>query len=262
MNIAAGWINVYTPPRGLILNSDIYVVPYLSVISAVQDSFIQPPLMLHIPSTPTPFYIGTVELPPPPNYTPIVPPSVNSTSDGVLFCQSGLSSNPNVSVDDNSTLGNAYGTILVVNGRPINGYFYDANGNHISWLLRQLFGTTLHKFGHFLITIFKYIEPSSTVHIGYVISTTGLYISLSHFNTYAFCHTILSESEHLNLLSLVIDTWANIVCAGKHEFAEELVMGDFITEKCFTTDPVSIENLPIAIFFYSYDAENGETMVL
>ena len=50
----------------------------------------------------------------------------------MTFRQSVLRINPNASADDTSTLGNAYGTILMVNGRPINGYVYDANGNRIS----------------------------------------------------------------------------------------------------------------------------------
>ena len=77
MKIAAGWINVYTPPHGLILNSEGCVVPFLSVISAVQVLFFQPPSMVHIPSTTTPHNFGMVQLPLPPNATDIVPPAVN-----------------------------------------------------------------------------------------------------------------------------------------------------------------------------------------
>ena len=43
MNIAAGWINGYSPLHGLILKSDGYAVPSPSVISAAQASFFQPP---------------------------------------------------------------------------------------------------------------------------------------------------------------------------------------------------------------------------
>ena len=88
--------------------------------------------MVHIPSTPIPRHVVMLEIPPPPNATPIVPPAVISTNDGMAFRQWISRRNHNFSADDNSTLVNASGTILVINVFPIKGYVYDANGNRIS----------------------------------------------------------------------------------------------------------------------------------
>ena len=73
MKIAPGCINEYTSPHGLILKSDGYAVPSLSDVSSVEASFFQPPLMVHIPSTPKYLHVGMVQLPPLPNDKPIVP---------------------------------------------------------------------------------------------------------------------------------------------------------------------------------------------
>ena len=77
MKIAAGCINGYNPTHGLILNSDGYEVRSPSVISAVKFSFSQRILMVNIHSTPTPRHVGMVQIPPPPNATPIVSAEVN-----------------------------------------------------------------------------------------------------------------------------------------------------------------------------------------
>ena len=121
MKIAAGCINGYTPTHGLVLNSGEYAVPSPSVIYSVQASFSQPPSMMHIPSTPKPLHVGMVELPPPPNATPLGIPAFNLNNAGMVFMQLVSRRNPNVSVDYNSTLGNASGAISVINGHPING---------------------------------------------------------------------------------------------------------------------------------------------
>ena len=176
--------------------------------------------MLHINLTPTPCHVGMVEIPPTPNATPTVTPAVNPTNYGMAFWQSISRSNTNFSSEDNSTLGNASGMILMVNGCTINRYLQDANGNRISSILRQLFGTTFNTFGHFLLTIIKCIEPYSTVRILDIITTTILSISPSNFNPDVFNHTILSEAKHLNGSRLAIDTWDNTACAGKNEFLE------------------------------------------
>ena len=144
MKIAVGWINGRTSPRGLMLNSDGYAVPSPSVVSAVLASFFQPPSTVHIPTPVSPLHVGMVQLPPPPNDTPLVPPAVNSTNAGMVFCQSGSNRNINVSTDDTINPGNYYGTISMVNGRPINGYIYYSNEDFISQLLRQLFVPILH----------------------------------------------------------------------------------------------------------------------
>ena len=101
------------------------------MISAVQASSFQPPSMVHIPSSPPPRHVGMVQLLTPPNPTPIVPPVVDSTIFEMTLRQSGLMMNTNASVDDTRTLGNDFGTILVVNGSSINLYIYDANGHRI-----------------------------------------------------------------------------------------------------------------------------------
>ena len=132
MKIAAGWINGYNPLHALILNSDGYAVPSPSVISAVQASFFQPPSVVHISLTPTPCHVSMVQLPPPTNTTPIVPPEVNSTNAGMEFRKLVSRRNTTASADYASTLSNAYVIIYVVNGCHINGYVYDANGNCIS----------------------------------------------------------------------------------------------------------------------------------
>ena len=77
--------------------------------------------MVHISTPPPPRHVGMVKLPPPPNASPIVPPVVDSTNDGVVFWHSVSRRNPNVSAYYNITLCNAYVAILMVNGRPING---------------------------------------------------------------------------------------------------------------------------------------------
>ena len=77
MNITEKCINEYNPPHGHILNSDGYAVPSPSVISADQASFLQPTSMVHINSTTKSCHVGMVQLPPLPNATYIVPPSVN-----------------------------------------------------------------------------------------------------------------------------------------------------------------------------------------
>ena len=218
MDITAGRIHVYTPPRGPVLNSNRYAVPYPSVLFAVKSSFIQPPSMLHINLTPTPCHVGMVEIPPTPNATPTVTPVVNPTNYGMAFWQSISRSNTNFSSEDNSTLGNASGMILMINGCTINRYLQDANGNRISSILRQLFGTIFNTFGHFLLTIIKCIETYSTLRITYVISTTVLSISKSYFYPDVFCHPILFEAYQLNVTRLGIDTWVYTVCARKHEF--------------------------------------------
>ena len=161
-----------------------------------------------------------VQLPPPPNDTPLVPPAVNSTNSGMVFFQSGSKRNINVSTDDTINPGNSHGTISMVNGRPINVYIYYSNEYFISQLLRQLFVPILHMVGQFPLTIFKCIEPSSTVRIGAVISTTVLYIVQIHFNPNVFHHPIIFKSEHLNGSRLGIHTWDDIACVGKHEFVE------------------------------------------
>ena len=77
IKIVAGWINGYTPPHGLILKSDGYAVPYLSVISSAEASFSQPPSMIHITLNPKPCHVGMIQPPPPTNAIPIVPLTVN-----------------------------------------------------------------------------------------------------------------------------------------------------------------------------------------
>ena len=66
------------------------------------------------------------------NATPIVPPAVDSTNYGMAFRKLVPRRDPDVSTYDTSTLGNASGTISMVNVHPINGYIYDANENRIS----------------------------------------------------------------------------------------------------------------------------------
>ena len=121
MNIAAGWINGYNPPHGLILNSDEYAIPSSNVISVVQALLLQTPSMVNIPLTTSPRYVGMLQLPPTPNYTPIVPLVVNSHNSGMTFRQLCSRINPNVSADDTITLGNDSANILMVNSCPING---------------------------------------------------------------------------------------------------------------------------------------------
>ena len=128
MNIAAIWIYGYTPPNGLILNSEEYLVPSPILISTVQASFFKHFFMVHNILTPTPCYVGMVQLCNPLNSTHIVPPSVYSTNSGMLFRKWVSRRNPNISIDDNSTLGHASGKKLMVNGFPIMGYIYDTNG--------------------------------------------------------------------------------------------------------------------------------------
>ena len=149
MKIAERWINFYTPPHGLIFNSDGYAVPSPSVIFTVQASFWKNPSMVHTNSAHTPCHICMVQLPPSPNNTPIVPPLVHTTNDGMVFRQLLSRRNTNVSACDNSTLGGASRMIVMVNVCPINVCVYDTNFNCISWLLHQLFGTILHTVGHF-----------------------------------------------------------------------------------------------------------------
>ena len=91
----------------------------------------QPFSIVHVYLTPTPRHVGMVQLPPPPNATPIAPPVVNSTNYGVVIRQLGSRGDPNVSADDNSALRNDSGAIFMVNGSHINGYVYDANSNCI-----------------------------------------------------------------------------------------------------------------------------------
>ena len=81
-----------------------------------------------------------------------------------------------------------------------------------------MFGPILHAVGPFILTIFKYIEPYSTVRIGAVISTTVLSIALIHFDPEVFLHPILSKADYVNVSMLVIDTCGNSPCAGKHQF--------------------------------------------
>ena len=66
------------------------------------------------------------------NATPIVPPAVDSTNYGMAFRKLVPRRDLDVSTYDTITLGNASGTIYMVNVHPINGYIYDANGNRIS----------------------------------------------------------------------------------------------------------------------------------
>ena len=93
----------------------------------------------------------------------MVPPSVDSTNAGMSFLKSGLRRNPNAYVGDISTLDNYSGIFLMVNCH-----------------------------GHFLLAIFKYIKPSSTVNIGAFISATDLSKSQRRFNPDFFCHPIPS----------------------------------------------------------------------
>ena len=69
-----------------------------------------------------------VELLPPNNAKLIVTQDVDSAIAGMAFRHYSLRRNPNIYVDYNSILGNAPGNIFMVNGFPINGYIYDANG--------------------------------------------------------------------------------------------------------------------------------------
>ena len=97
------------------------------------------------------------------------------------------------------------------------------------------FGMIIHTVGNFLLTKFRFIELSSTVRIGAVISTTVFSMALIIFATDVFHCPILSEAEHLNVFRLGIDTWADTACARKHAFVEECFMGKFINKKGFTT---------------------------
>ena len=83
-----------------------------------------------------------------------------------------------------------------------------------------------------------------------------------HFYPDFFCHPILSETEYLNGSRLGIDTWYDTACAGKQSFVEKFIMGNFITTRGFTTALISLDNLPIAIILYSYDASNCVTIIL
>ena len=87
------------------------------------------------------------------------------------------------------------------------------------------------------------------MHIGAIISTTVLSIALSHFGTYVFSHPIISEDDHLNILMLVIDTWADTAFAVKHAFVESFVMASFITARGFNTTLGYLDNIPISTFF-------------
>ena len=100
------------------------------------------------------------------------------------------------------------------------------------------------------------------MHIGAITSTTVLSIALIHFDTYVFCHPILSEDEHLNGFRLVIDTWADTACAVKHAFVEAFIMVIFITERGFNTTLGCLNNIPISIFFNTCDAANSEIIIL
>ena len=82
----------------------------------------------------------------------------------------------------------------MVNGSPTNEYLYDTNGNRINLILRKLFGIILHTVVHFLLTIFKFIEPSSTVCIRAAISNTVFSIARRHFDPDVFFNPVLSEA--------------------------------------------------------------------
>ena len=120
IKIATGCINGYAPSHGIILKSDGNAVPYPSVISTVQTSFFQENAMVHIPLPYPHCHVCMVKLPPPPNAIPIVLPAVDSIDDVLVFQKSGSSSNPNTYADNTSTLRNASGNILMVNGCSIN----------------------------------------------------------------------------------------------------------------------------------------------
>ena len=115
---------------------------------------------------------------------------------------------------------------------------------------------------HFLLTILKFVEPSSTVFTGDIISTTVFSISQSHFYPNVFRHPILSESKHLNVSRLVVDTWSDTAFIGNHVFVEDSFMGKFMTAKAFTMALVYLYNILIKNVLYAYDAEKCETMIL
>ena len=60
-------------------------MPVMSAIYAVQASFslLLSIVNIHLPSPP--LHVGMVQLPPSTNATPIVPPAVDSTDDGMAF---------------------------------------------------------------------------------------------------------------------------------------------------------------------------------
>ena len=84
--------------------------------------------------------------------------------------------------------------------------------------------------------------------IGSVICTTCFPIARNHFDPYTFFHPILSNSNYINGMRLVIDSRYDIACVGKYVFVEEFIMKKFITAKGYTTDLGSLDDISISFF--------------
>ena len=93
--------------------------------------------------------------------------------------------------------------------------------------------------------------PTRLHNIGIITSSIDKSVTDSDAGT--FCHPVLLDTEHVEGFKLGIDSWADTLCAGKHEFVEEFIESKYATATKFTSSLGSVSIFPLQIFL-TYDA--------
>ena len=86
--------------------------------------------------------------------------------------------------------------------------------------------------------------------------------AIRNSNSGTFSHPVLSDTEHVELCKLGIDSLSDTCCAGKHAFFEEFIEGKTVTDTGFTSSLESVSNIPISNVVYAYDAPDVTVLVL
>ena len=77
-----------------------------------------------------------------------------------------------------------------------------------------------------------------------------------------FRHPKLFQEEWASGGRLVIDTWVDTGCLGKHAYVEEFIIGKTVSATRFSPSLGKLDNLPYAHMLYTYDHHDRTTLII
>ena len=86
--------------------------------------------------------------------------------------------------------------------------------------------------------------------VSFLLSITGATRYSYNENFYS---RIISEEEMKSGFRLVLNTWVNTRCSGKHAYMRECIEGKTFTVIGFSASIGSMKGLPVANFLYAFD---------
>ena len=85
---------------------------------------------------------------------------------------------------------------------------------------------------------------------------------IHHYKSTQFCHQYLYEEEMKSGCRLGLYSWADSIFSGKLDYVDEFVEVNSFNITGFTYTLVSIDNLPIYHFLYSFHKDGGTVVLI